>query len=64
MCIKQTWRFPRLFFYSATRENYGRYRVSVDNPVRLHHYEGTSWTFICSIIFDILPDFLEELKKL
>ena len=35
MCIKQTWRFPRLFFYPVTRENYGRYRASVDNPVRL-----------------------------
>lgn len=30
----------------------------------VHHYDGTNWTVICSIIFDILPDFLEELKKL
>lgn len=30
----------------------------------VHHYEDTNWTVICTIIFDILPDFLEELKKL
>lgn len=30
----------------------------------VHHYEDTNWTVICAIIFDVLPDFLEELKKL
>lgn len=28
------------------------------------HYEGTNSAVICSTIFDTLPDFLEELKKL
>ncbi len=42
MCIKQTWRFPRLFFYPVTRENYGRYRASVDNPVRLGYVSFVS----------------------
>lgn len=30
----------------------------------VHHYEDTNWTVICTIIFDILPGFLDELKKL
>ena len=30
----------------------------------VHHYEDTNWTVICTILFDILPGFLEELKKL
>lgn len=30
----------------------------------VHHYEDTNWTVICAIIFDVLPGFLEELKKL
>ena len=30
----------------------------------LHHYEDTNWIVICSIIFDVLPEFLEELKGL
>ena len=30
----------------------------------VHHYEDTNWTVICTIIFDVLPGFLEELKKL
>jgi len=30
----------------------------------VHHYADTNWTVICSIIYDVLPDFLNELKKL
>ena len=30
----------------------------------VHHYEDTNWTVICAIIFDVLPSFLDELKKL
>lgn len=30
----------------------------------VHHYEDTNWTVICTIIFDVLPAFWEELKKL
>lgn len=30
----------------------------------VHHYEDTNWTVICAIIFDVLPDFWEDLKKL
>ena len=30
----------------------------------VHHYEDTSWIVICAIIFDVLPEFLEELKGL
>ncbi len=30
----------------------------------VHHYEDTNWTVICAIIYDVLPSFLEELKKL
>ena len=29
----------------------------------VHHYEDTNWTVICAIIFDVLPSFLDELKK-
>lgn len=27
-------------------------------------YEDTNWTVICAIIFDVLPSFLDEMKKL
>lgn len=30
----------------------------------VHHYEDTNWIVICAIIFDVLPGFLEALKKL
>ena len=30
----------------------------------VHHYEDTNWIVICAIIFDVLPEFLEELKGL
>ena len=30
----------------------------------VHHYEDTNWIVICAIIFDVLPDFLEQLKRL
>lgn len=30
----------------------------------VHHYEDTNWTVICAIIYDVLPSFLDELKKL
>ena len=30
----------------------------------VHHYEDTNWTVICAIIYDILPKFLEDLKRL
>ena len=30
----------------------------------VHHYEDTNWTVICAIIFDVLPSFLDALKKL
>lgn len=30
----------------------------------VHHYEDTNWTVICAILYDVLPRFLEELKRL
>ena len=30
----------------------------------VHHYEDTRWIVICAIIFDVLPEFLEEIKDL
>ena len=30
----------------------------------VHHYEDTNWTVICAIIFDVLPKFLEDIKRL
>ena len=30
----------------------------------VHHYEDTNWIVISAIIFDVLPEFLEELKGL
>ena len=30
----------------------------------MHHYEDTRWIVICAIIFDVLPEFLEEIKDL
>lgn len=30
----------------------------------VHHYEDTNWTVICSIVFHVLPDFLNELDQL
>lgn len=30
----------------------------------VHHYEDTNWTVICTIIFDVLPDFLNEIRDL
>lgn len=29
----------------------------------VHHYEDTNWTVICAIVFDVLPDFLDEVRK-
>ena len=28
----------------------------------VHHYEDTNWIVICAIIFDVLPEFLEEIR--
>ena len=30
----------------------------------VHDYENTNWTIICSILFDTLPDFYEDIKTL
>jgi len=30
----------------------------------VHDYDNTNWSLICSVIFDILPGFLEEMKKI
>ena len=30
----------------------------------VHDYDDTNWTLICVILFDVLPGFLEDLKKL
>ena len=30
----------------------------------VHHYEDTNWTVICTIIYDVLPKFLDKLKQL
>lgn len=45
-------------------------RNSVDQNCRtagtglVHHYEDTNWIVICAIIFDVLPEFLEEIRDL
>ena len=30
----------------------------------VHHYEDTNWTVICAILFDVLPPFLDALKRI
>lgn len=30
----------------------------------VHDYDDTNWTLICSILFDVLPGFLQDLKEL
>ena len=30
----------------------------------VHDYESTNWTLICSILFDVLPDFLKQIESL
>ena len=30
----------------------------------VHDYDDTNWTLICSILFDVLPDFRQDLKSL
>ena len=30
----------------------------------VHDYDDTNWTLICSILFEVLPEFSEQLKKL
>lgn len=30
----------------------------------VHDYENTNWTLICSILYDVLPGFLQEIKAL
>ena len=30
----------------------------------VHDYDNTNWTLICSILFDILPGFYQELSKM
>ena len=30
----------------------------------VHNYENTNWSIICSVLFDILPVFLKEIKEI
>ena len=30
----------------------------------VHDYEDTDWTIVCKTVFDVLPEFLEQLKYL
>ena len=30
----------------------------------VHDYENTNWTLICSILYEVLPEFLNQLDKL
>lgn len=30
----------------------------------VHDYDNTNWSLICTIIFDVLPGFLEDISKL
>ena len=30
----------------------------------VHDYDDTNWTLICSILFDVLPSFCQDLKSL
>ena len=30
----------------------------------VHDYEDTDWTIVCKTVFDVLPKFLDELKKI
>ncbi len=30
----------------------------------VHDYENTNWSLICSILFDVLPGFLDQIKSL
>ena len=30
----------------------------------VHDYDNTNWSIICSILFDVLPGFLEDIKKI
>lgn len=30
----------------------------------VHDYENTNWSLICTILFDVLPGFYEDVKKL
>ena len=30
----------------------------------VHNYEDTNWSIICDIIFDVLPEFYDQVKKL
>ncbi|MCM1439207.1 MAG: DUF86 domain-containing protein [Roseburia sp.] len=30
----------------------------------VHDYENTNWNLICSVLFDILPDFLDALNRI
>ena len=48
-----------------TTEKLLRY-VSEENitPEMIFAEETVQWTVICAIIYDVLPSFLEELKKL
>ena len=56
-------------------ENITPERIFHEEPIRwvkiaglrhrlIHYYEDTNWTVICTIIYDVLPKFLEELKQL
>lgn len=30
----------------------------------VHDYDNTNWSLICTVIFEVLPDFLQELKAI
>lgn len=30
----------------------------------VHDYENTNWSLICTILFDVLPDFLQSIKNI
>ena len=30
----------------------------------VHDYDNTNWSIICNVLFDVLPDFLQDIKQL
>ena len=30
----------------------------------VHDYENTNWSLICAVLFDVLPEFLQEVEKI
>ena len=50
--------------YKEAHQNIPWIKISGLRHRLVHDYENTNWSIICSILFDVLSDFYEDIKEL